>query len=237
MKNCIIISDCHSPYHHRDTLAFLEAIKYEYDIEIAKNVGDIVDNHTASFHDIEYGCLSPKDEFLQARKFCQELAEIFPEMTISTGNHCIMTHRKAKMAGISLDHIKSYNEIYGVNWDWVDHDWFKVNEFNHCMMVHAMSKTTLTNAKTHSHCSIQGHHHGTYGLEYFADKQVLRWSMTVGCLIDPDSPAFNYAKGNTNNRPIIGCGAIVNDMPMLIPMQLRKSGRWNKRVGATEYTV
>lgn len=228
MDNCIIISDTHAPYMHRDTLAFLEAIKDCYDIKIAKHVGDVVDNHFSSFHPIEYGTMSAKDEHLKAKRFVQQLNELFPEMTVSLGNHCIMTARKAKQADIPLDHVKSYNDMYEIQgWGWVDKDYFKVDKYNHCLMVHSMSKTTLTNAKTHSHHSVQGHHHGTFGIEYFADTEVLRWSMTVGCLIDTNAPAFNYSKGYTNNKPIIGCGAIIEDRPVLIPMQLRKSGRWN----------
>ena len=151
-------------------------------------------------------------------------------MTVSVGNHCKLSYRKAQKAGIAEDLILSYNDAYGVKWEWVDHDYFKINQYDNCMMVHAMSVNTLTNAKTHSHCSIQGHHHGTCGIQYFADKQHLRWSMTVGCLVDPDSPAFNYSKGNTNNRPIVACGAIIDDSPQIIKMQLKPSGRWNGKL-------
>ena len=115
-------------------------------------------------------------------------------------------------------------------WDWTDKDYFKVDQYNHCLMVHNMSKSTLSNAKTHSHHSVQGHFHGTFGIEYFADTEVLRWSMTIGCLIDTHSPAFNYSRGYTNNKPVIGCGALLEDRPFLIPMQLRKSGRWNGKL-------
>ena len=69
MDNCIIISDAHAPYTHRDTLPFLAAIKDAYDIKIAKNVGDVVDNHSSSFHPIEYGTLSGEEEHKQAKKF------------------------------------------------------------------------------------------------------------------------------------------------------------------------
>lgn len=227
MDNCIIISDCHAPYHHKDTLKFLRAVKREYDIVLAKNVGDIVDNHSSSYHEIEYGTMSAREEYLKARRFCQQMSEIFPEMTITLGNHCRMSYRKARTAGIPEEHLKSYNDMYGVNWEWVDKDYFRVDEYSHCLMVHSMSKSTLANAKTHSHCTVQGHHHSTYGIEYFADTEHLRWSMTVGCLIDHNSPAFNYAKWNTNNKPIIGIGGIIENRPCLIPMQLTKSGRWN----------
>ncbi len=54
--------------------------------------------------------------------------------------------------------------------------------------------------------------------------------MTVGCLINPDEPAFNYGAKATLNRPIIGCGAIIDDEPRLLTMKLKKGGRWNGRV-------
>ena len=194
MRNTIFISDTHAPFHHKDTLAFLAAVKSEYDIKIAKHVGDVVDNHFSSFHPIEYGTFSAKEEHNRAKRFVQELHELYPVMTVTLGNHCIMSSRKAKMADIPLDHLKSYNDLYEIKgWKWVDRDYFKVDKYNNCLVVHQMSRNTLTNAKTHSHHSVQGHHHGTFGLEYFADTEVLRWSMTVSSLIDKDSPAFNYA--------------------------------------------
>lgn len=231
MRNTIFISDTHAPFNHRDTLRFLEAIKDAYDIKVAKHVGDVVDNHFSSFHPVEYGTLSAKDEHRKAKRFVQELNELFPVMTISLGNHCIMSARKAKVADIPLEHLKSYNAMYEIKgWTWSDKDYFKVDKYNKCLLVHAMSRNTLINAKTHSHHSVQGHYHGTFGIEYFADTEVLRWSMTVGCLIDTNSPAFNYAKGYTNNKPIIGCGVVIEDRPILVPMQLRKSGRWNNKL-------
>ena len=63
-----------------------------------------------------------------------------------------------------------------------------------------------------------------------ADTEKLRWAMTVGCLIDPKSPAFNYDKNRITKRPILGSGVIIEETPALIPMILTKSGRWNKRL-------
>lgn len=228
MLNTIIISDTHFPYEHPDTFKFLKAIRDEYDIKINKHSGDLADNHTASYHEIEYGTLSAEEEFRLTYRKSQQLAEIFPELTITLGNHCRLTERKARSAGIPASHLSSYNEIYGVNWNWVDKDYFKINKWQKCLLSHAQSASTLNNAKTHSHCTVQGHHHGTFGIEYFADTDVLRWAMTVSCLVNPESPAFNYAKAGTLKRPIIGCGAIINDRPILIPMQLKKSGRWDR---------
>ena len=172
MENTIIISDTHFPYQHRDTFDFLEAVKYAYDIKINKHSGDVCDNHFSSFHEIEYGTLSSEDEFKESKKCVLRLAEIFEDLTTVLGNHCKMTHRKAKSVGIPEDHLSSYNNIYGVNWTWTDKDFFKVNQYQSCLLSHAQSSSTLNNARTHSHCTIQGHHHGTFGIEYFADTEI-----------------------------------------------------------------
>ncbi len=228
MQNTLIISDTHFPYQHRDTFKFLAAVKEDYNCEIIKHSGDLADNHTASYHEIEYGVLSAKDEFNQARKDAQRLERMFPIMTIVMGNHCKLTYRKAKTAGLAEGFIMGYNEAFDLSggWTWTDKDYFKINQYQSCLLSHAQSSSTLVNAKQHSHSTIQGHHHGSFGIEYFADTDSLRWAMTVGCLVDPDSPAFNYSRAATLKRPILGCGIIIDDIPILQPMLLKKSGRW-----------
>lgn len=227
MKNTLIISDTHFPYHHPDTFDFLEQAQYVYDLEIIKHTGDIVDNHSGSYHDVEYGTLSAEEEHDQACEAIQRLYKMFPKMDIVVGNHDAIPERKAKTAGLGSHAIKSYNDLYNVNWNWQDKHFFKINKETDCLLVHTMSTNTLNNAKSHSHCSIQGHHHSSFGIEYFTDLNMIRWSMTVGCLVDIHSPAFNYAKGATMKRPVIGCGAIIDDQPRLLPMNLKPNGRWD----------
>jgi len=77
-------------------------------------------------------------------------------------------------------------------------------------MVHSLSSNTLNNATKFSHHSIQGHHHSIQGVERFADKGKLRWSMSVGCLLDPNSPAARYASRAVLKRPILGCGLLLS---------------------------
>lgn len=76
-------------------------------------------------------------------------------------------------------------------------------------MAHSLSSNTLNNATKFSHHSIQGHHHSIQGIERFADKGKLRWSMSVGCLIDPESPAARYGSKAVFKRPVLGCGVLL----------------------------
>ena len=224
--NTLIISDTHFPYHHPDTFDFLEQAQYVYDLEIIKHSGDMVDHHAGSYHDVEYGTLSAEEEHERAYEAVQRLYKMFPKMDIVIGNHDAIPSRKAKTAGLGQDVIKSYNDLYDVKWNWQDKHFFKSGK-QEILLVHTMSTNTLNNAKSHSHCSIQGHHHSSFGIEYFTDLNMIRWSMTVGCLVDIKSPAFNYASGATMKRPVIGCGAIIDGEPRLLPMNLKPNGRWD----------
>lgn len=82
---------------------------------------------------------------------------------------------------------------------------------NDSLLVHSISGNTLSNATRFSHNSVQGHHHSLFGVERFADKGLLRWSMTVGCLLDPDSPAAVYIQRAVLKRPILGAGMILGE--------------------------
>ena len=78
------------------------------------------------------------------------------------------------------------------------------------LMTHSVSSNTRNNSARYSHNSLQGHHHSVFEISYYADMQQIRWAMSVGCLLDPHSPAARYAKGNVLKRPILGCGVINN---------------------------
>ena len=231
-KNFLIMSDAHMPYEHPDTFAFYAAVKDEYGITDVKNVGDIVDNHMMSYHEYETDALGPREEYLQARAKLQRLERMFPEMTISLGNHCSLNQRKAKTAGIPHEFLKDYNELYGLNggWKWVDDELFDMGNGQMCYMTHSIATNTRMNAAKFSHCSIQGHHHGEFAIAYYADQLQLRWSMSVGCTINNKAPAMRYGAQNRNRKPIIGCGVIINGEPNLVPMWLNPGGRWNRKL-------
>jgi len=79
------------------------------------------------------------------------------------------------------------------------------------LMVHSISTNTLNNATKLSYNSVQGHHHSIMGVERFADEGRLTWSMSVGCLLDPNSPAARYGAGAVIKRPVLGTGMILGD--------------------------
>jgi hypothetical protein len=82
---------------------------------------------------------------------------------------------------------------------------------NDTLMVHSVSGSLANNAARYSHNTIQGHHHGLFGILYYADMNQLRWSMSVGCLLDTNSPAARYGAGQVLKRPILGSGVVISD--------------------------
>lgn len=231
-KRIICISDSHFPYHHKDTFRFLKAIRDEYDINVAAHVGDVNDNHYPSYHEKEPDCFGGREELVEARKACKRLEEIFPELLISEGNHDILPKRKANSAQVPLEWVSNPNQVYGLEggWDWQPYHYIPYGDNKKFLLTHSVGVNTRTNATRYSHSSVQGHHHSEFCISYQADTDTLRWSMSVGCLIDPHAPAFRYDKKRITSRPILGSGIIINETPILVPMILTKSGRWNGKL-------
>jgi len=124
----LVISDTHAPYHHKDTIPFLLAVREELELDHVLHVGDIQENHIPSYHEVEYGSLSAKEELKRARDFCQELESHMPKMKISEGNHDSLSKRKAKTLGIPIESLKSYNDNLGVGkgWEWADSHYINI---------------------------------------------------------------------------------------------------------------
>ena len=71
------------------------------------------------------------------------------------------------------------------------------------------------------HCT-EGHLTGGYGHKILDGEDVPTTQEGWIALFDKD-----YDKA-FKDRPIIGCGIIIDSQPKLLPMVLNKGGRWNK---------
>jgi GMP synthase-like glutamine amidotransferase len=226
----LIISDMHIPYHHPDTLAFLQHLKEKYEPTRVICLGDELDKHSLSFHDSDPNLPSAGDELKLALPVIQKLKEMFPVMDILESNHGSLLYRKAHASGIPKQYLKSYNEVLGVDSGWQWHYDMVVDLPNgqKCYFHHGKSANVTKTSQTMSMCSVQGHFHETFKIEYWANPIALYWAMQTGCLIDDKSYAFNYNNVNLK-RPIIGTGLIIDSQPILEPMVLLNDGRWIHR--------
>lgn len=233
VAECImVIPDIHAPYQHPDTLEFLRTVKAQFNPDLVVDLGDELDYHAMSFHDSDPNLDSAGVELEKGRAFLQELYHDFPQMLVCHSNHGSMQFRRAKAHGIPVQLIKKYRDVifpeHGApEWSWA-HNWRVDTPLGPVLFKH-QSSGILTDA-AHNSCNlVVGHSHGNFSVEYSASSSHLYYGMYCGCLIDKDSMAFAYGK-HSLRKPIVGCGVIVNGRPVLIPMVLRRDGRWIGRL-------
>lgn len=230
--NTLIISDAHYPYHHPDIIPFLKAVKEKYKPTDVFSIGDLTDKHAISFHESDPDLRSSGDELEDTIETLQPLYKLFPKLTIIEGNHDLLPFRKAKHFGLSSKYLRNYGDVLEAPDDW---NWVPEIKVDHpsglpILLIHGITKLGLKLATSRNCCTIQGHFHTSFEIEYASSYERLYWSMIVGCLINPASPAFDYDKKQVF-RPIIGCGLIDElGQPKLLPMILSKSGRWIGKV-------
>jgi len=104
----LLVSDLHIPYHHKDTLKFLQHLKNKYNPTRVICLGDEVDHLALSYHEKETEAPSAFDELEMALPVIKQVEEMFPIMDILDSNHGSLAYRKAKTAGIPKHYLKSY---------------------------------------------------------------------------------------------------------------------------------
>lgn len=228
-KRILVIPDIHAPYQHPDTLTFLQAVRDSLNPDLVVNLGDECDMHSLSFHDSDPNLDSAGTELEQAKAFLEDLHELFPNMLICHSNHGSMVFRKAKAHGIPVQMIKKYRDVlfpeHGApGWSW-KYGWRINTALGTVLFKHQASGDPLIDA-AHNLCNLfTGHQHGDFDIRYAASSARLYWAARSGCLIDKDALAFAYGK-HTRYKPVIGCSAVVDGQPVLIPMLLNTDGRW-----------
>ena len=228
----LFISDLQIPYHHPDSFDFLKAIKKKFNPTSVYNVGDLVDSHTLSFHEIDVDLLSASDEIEVSRAYINQLGKIFPTMKIALGNHDIRLFRKAKAAGIPRDCIRSIHEVFGCpkGWEWGEQFSIKLEDKSTVLMIHNCgNKDPIRGVHSYGASIIQGHYHTEASVQYASTHDKLMFGMVVGCLIDTKALAFEYNKLQLR-RPILSVGVIDQGVPRIIPMLLDRDGKWTGKL-------
>lgn len=229
-KSIIVLSDMHFPYQHPDTVAFLKAVKAKYKPDTVVCIGDEVDFHDSSFHDSDPELDSAGVELDKAIKGLQPVYKLFPKVIVVESNHGSMVLRKAKVGKIPKKAIKSYNEILDApkGWSWV-FDTIINTPLGPVYFCHGKSGAAGRLASQYGMSCVQGHFHEKAQITYISTPEKLMFDAHTGCLADDKSLALGYNKINPR-RPIVSLIVIINGIPQLIPMVLKKGGRWSKKL-------
>lgn len=230
-KKVLAIGDLHMPYHHKDSFAFLRALKKKYKgFDLVVNMGDELDQHAISMHDSNPDLPSAGDELRLAKTYVKELEGIFPDMTLLDSNHSSLVYRRALKYGLPQAYLKHYNEFLdvGKGWKWVDDLTISLNDGSRCFFTHGMSANCLQIAQKMGMHAVQGHYHSKASIQYYSNPDNLNWAMQTGCLTNQQSLAFGYSK-NFKDRFIMSSAVIIDGQPRIHPMVI-KNHRWIGKV-------
>ena len=227
-ERILIISDIQAPFHHKDTIPFLKAVKKKYKPTRVVNIGDLSDSYCLSAWTRDPDAISPNDEIEQLLAFVKEFVKVFPKGDILTSNHDLRLQRAAVRAGIPKHFLKDYHQWMGLPRTWKFHDELIIDGI---MITHGDEQgaggqlAAINRTKEYGRSCISGHLHTQACIMYRATREELLFGMQVGCLIDRKALAFAYAK-NALKKPILTVGFANKGVPMLIPMFLDDDGRW-----------
>jgi len=213
-NNVLVIPDLHLPFELEGALEFCREQQERFNCGTVIFIGDIIDNHAQSFHDTDTEGLSIIEELNLAIEKLQDWYQVFPQATVTLGNHDRIVARKLFSVGISKRWMRPLGEVLNTpNWNYVE-------QFIHngILYVHGEGGTAIKKAQTEMISVVQGHAHTEGYVQLLPGIGGNRFAMQVGTLINFDSYAFAYAQ--RGKRPVLSCGVVLNNHPILIPYGL-----------------
>lgn len=219
-KNVLVIADTHEPFCRKGYLEHCRKTQEKYNCGTVIHIGDEVDLCALSVWEKDPDGLSAQSEYTLALVGMKKWYEVFPEVKVCIGNHSERMFRLARTAGIPKRFLKTYEEIWEApkGWKW-DTSW----DINKVLYIHGTGMSgenaAITKARSLRQNTVIGHIHTEAGVKYSASSKDLVWGMQVGGAIDDKAYAFAYAKEHLK-KSIVGCGVILDQVPLFIPMDL-----------------
>lgn len=203
-----VIGDTHFPFVHPRYLDFCRDTFAEWGVGRVVHIGDIVDNHALSRHKTEPVADGVVTEYERAKAMVAEWAAVFPNMTVTIGNHDNINERQASELGMPASFLKTMPELYNMPDGWLVVDSIIIDDvlYKHGIGSGGMHGA-YNSARRQCMSVVQGHTHSNAGVHNIATPQKLWFGMNVGCGIDINAYAFLYGK-YMENRPILGCGIV-----------------------------
>lgn len=211
LNNVLVIGDIHEPFSLDSYLQFCRDNQERFDCGTVVFIGDVIDNHFSSFHDADADGMSAGMELDAAIQRLQKWYYTFPNAIVTIGNHDRIIARKLYSGSLSQRWLKPINEVLNVpNWTFVEEF-----VYNNVLYNHGEGGTAKMKARNEMISTVQGHLHSEAYVEFISGVGGTRFAMQVGCGINFNAYAFNYAQ--RGKKPIISCGVILNGkQPILL---------------------
>ena len=217
VNNVLVIGDLHEPFCLDKYLEFCVSKYEQFDCTEVVMIGDCLDNHYSSFHEVNIDAeYSGKQELELAIERIARWYKEFPKATVIIGNHDRMVMRKAQTSAIPSKWIKSYKEVLEVpGWNFVER-YVK----DGVQYLHGEGGTARTKCRADMMNTVQGHLHTQCYTEHYVGRNFRVFGTQVGTGINFTNLSFNYAKAG--KKPAIGCAVILNNgtLPINLLMPL-----------------
>ena len=203
-KNILVIGDLHEPFCLDGYLDLAKETYEKYECTHTIFIGDVIDNHFASYHETDPDGFSAYDELDMAIHKISKWVEAFPVADVVIGNHDRLIARKALTGGISGLWLRQYNDVLNApEWDFQEQ--FKYDGVKY---IHGEGGTARTRMKKDLMPIVQGHLHTQSYVEHLVGDNFHIYGMQVGCGIN--RKAYSMAYGKNFSKPAIALGVVLD---------------------------
>lgn len=225
----LVIGDLHQPFTLRRYLNFCQTIGRKWNCNRVVFIGDMLDNHYASFHQTDPDGHGGANELALAKRNLKKYAEAFPDAIITLGNHDRLPARKAFNAGLTNHWIRTVQETIDVpGWEFVTEVIIDKVKY-----LHGEGRIAYRRAEQDKISIVQGHYHTNSYIKFQDGEFLNTFSMQIGVGFDRHSYAAAYAKGMQCQA--INCGVVLeNGRLPIIERMLEYEERYGKGLKRVE---
>lgn len=214
----VAIPDLHCPFEHPRAFDFVRRIVADVRPDRVVCLGDEIDSYGLSRFAKNPDIDAPGRELARAREALRPFFKLLPRVSVCHSNHTQRGVKRAVEAGLPSDFVRPMSAILGApkGWTWAD-DF----DLDNVLYFHGDGFTGHAAARQaaigHRRNCVIAHIHAHAGVTWIGSRSGAIFGMNCGCLINPAAPAFDYARYSVN-RPVLGCGVVINGVPRFIPM-------------------
>ena len=223
-RRILVVGDLHCPFDLDGYLQFVVDTYEQWNCNQICIIGDAIDNHYSSFHPTDPDGFGGGEELDRAIKRLSRYRDAFAKICdkkvdILIGNHDRLIMRRAFDSDIPARWIKSYNEVLGTDWNWVERI-----VYDNVQYTHGEGGTARTKAKNDMQSTVQGHIHTQCYTEWMVGRNFAIFGMQCGAGLNWESYSAAYAKNF--KKQAIGCGVILGGhtaINVLMPLGEKKA--------------
>jgi hypothetical protein len=222
----LFVPDVHFPYESPGLMSFLKDVKRKYGpFDEVVQAGDMFDFLAFKKFPKAPDEDSVNQEVDAAKIQAGKLAEIFPQITITTGNHEARLFKRTAEVGVPSRFLKSFHDLLDLpsGWEFVNEYETDGILFMHGDGISGQGAMGSLIQRFRKNICI-GHLHGQAGVMWLNNGKSTSFGLVGGCLIDRNALAFKYGQ-YAKDQPVLGCWIIEDQVPRFIPFYVPKGGR------------